>query len=203
MSISSSTIIGVNTVFLYLMAAGLLVFWCFLLLRTAMRKRKLSTRGETGRFESLTRTDKRLELKLLFQCEPVFQEMFTWLDARLMEHSQAREVRIMLLQDWYNEDHTGKSELPIQTRPGQLIFCHTNRQQIYEVDPARLRRTVTPDELKLLCWGITERCRALMPFRIYKTRVNRVTRSFRIENGAPVCWKTYEVTKEDYTMEIY
>lgn len=202
MEIGNPVIIGINTVFLYVFAAALVGLIAFLMIRNHMRKRKIAARGGDGAFEGMPRTDKQIELKLLQQQNLFLREMYTWLDTRLLESAKAQSVRVTLMQDWCLEDLDGTSDAPAQCRPKDLIFTSDGKTTVYHITGYQPEQTFSSDQIKLLNWGIMERCRTLIPFRVYRMRVHRTTRTFRVENNVPVCWKTDMVTKEDYTVEI-
>lgn len=201
MKIGNSTILGINTVFLYLFSVAILGFVAFLMLRNFLRKHKLSQQGVSGDFENMSRTDKQLGLKLLLENDPQIQEMFTWLSAGLMKNLKAKELEVSLLQEWCEEDLSGKADMPVRTRPEKLIFKVDGEESVYELNAEELRAFST-DEIKLINWGIMERCKTLVPFRRYKMLVNRTTRSFKVENEVAVKWKNNVVVKEDYTVKI-
>lgn len=201
MEIGNSVVLGINTVFLYIFGVSIIGLLVFLYMRTYMRKRKLAVRGETGEFEGLSRADKQFELRLLLQQNLYLRDMFTWLDARLMENLKANSVRVTMVQEFCDEDRTGTADAPVQVRLKELSFFVDGKIQIHPISNAKAA-DLTADQKKLLCWGIMERCRTLIPFRVYRTKALRTTRSFRIENAVAVHWKTDTVTKEDYTVEI-
>ena len=201
MEIGNQIILGINTVFLYIFGAFFIGLLLFLYLRTYVRKRKLMVKGETGGFEELTRADKQLQLKLLLQQNLWLKEMFTWLDARLMESIKVNSVRVTLVQEFYEEDRTGNAEYPVRIRLKELSFFADGTIQRYPISDLGAEKLST-DQKKLLCWGVMERCRTLIPFRVYRTKVLRTTRVFRVENQVPVQWKSDTVTKEDYAVEI-
>lgn len=201
MEIGNAVVLGINTVFLYIFSVSIIGLLVFLYIRTYIRKRKLAIRGETGEFEELSRADKQLELKLLLQQNLYLKDMFTWLDARLMENLKANRVRVTMVQEFYNEDRAGTAECPVRVRLKELSFFVDGKIQRNLISDPKVE-TLTADQLKLLCWGIMERCRTLIPFRVYRTKVHRTTRTFRVENDVAVRWKTDTVTKEDYTVEI-
>lgn len=201
MELGNAVVLGINTVFLYIFSVSIIGLLVFLYIRTYIRKRKLIIRGETGEFEELSRADKQLELKLLLQQNLYLKDMFTWLDARLMENLKANSVRVTMLQEFYDEERAGTAEHPVRVRFKELTFFVDGKIQLYPISDIRAE-ALTADQMKLLCWGVMERCRALIPFRVYRTKVQRTTRTFRVENNVPVQWKTDTVTKEDYTVEI-
>ncbi|NMA93435.1 MAG: hypothetical protein GX975_02100 [Clostridiales bacterium] len=201
MKIGNSTIIGINTVFLYLFAVAILGFVAFLMLRNFLRKHKFSQQEGGGEFEEMSRTDKQLGLKLLLENDSQLQGMFTWLSAGLMKNLKAKQLEVSLLQEWCEEDLSGKADAPIRTRPEKLIFKVDGEESVYELNSEELR-ALSVDEIKVLNWGIMERCKTLIPFRRYKMLVNRTTRNFKVENEVSVNWKTDVVVKEDYTVKI-
>lgn len=194
-------ILGINTAFLYVMAAGIVGLVIYLMLRDYLRKRKFAVREENGEFEGLSRSDKQLELKLLLQQNPYLRDMYTWLDTRLMESIKATSVRVTMVQEFYDEDRAGTAEHPVRVRFKELTFFVDGKIHLYRISDSRAE-TLTAEQKKLLCWGIMERCRTLIPFRVYRTKVLRTTRTFRVENDVPVRWKTDTVKKEDYAVEI-
>lgn len=201
MEFGLSAVLGINTVFLYIFGFILIAFVGFLFIRTHIKKHKLLLKGGTTEFEGMTRADKQAELKWLQGRFVFLQDMFTWLDSRLMENLKAFSVRVTLAQEFYNEDHSGSAELPVHIRLKELIVDADETVTRYPIsDPEA--ENLTADQMKLLCWGVMERCRTLIPFRVYRTKAHRSTRTFRVENNVPVQWKTDTVTKEDYTVEI-
>ena len=55
MDLGNPVIIGINTVVLYILAAILVGLLCFLMIRNALKMRKLKVRDETGQFEGMPR----------------------------------------------------------------------------------------------------------------------------------------------------
>lgn len=202
MNLGNPVIIGINTVILYILAAILVGLLCFLMIRNALKMRKLKDRNETGQFEGMPRSDKQIELKLLLQKYPCLAKTFEWLDARLMEQSKAAFIQIELLQTWCCEDKQGKAEMPIRCRPEKLVFTVDQTSRYWKISGFKPEQYLTSDQVKLLSWGIMERCRTLLPFRQYHMRVKRTTRTHHIDNNIPVQWKNYTAVKEDYTIEI-
>ena len=201
MEIGNPVILGINTVFLYACGAALIGLLGFLYIRSYIRKQKMAARGKTGEFEELSRSDKQLELKLLLQQLLYLRDMFTWLDSKLMESIKAASIRVTLVQEFYDEDPLGTAEVPVRTRLKELSVFVDGKMYIYSISDFGTE-TLTADQLKLLCWGVMERCRTLIPFRVYRTKALRTTRTFHVENNVPVWWTTDTVTKEDYAVEI-
>ena len=61
---------------------------------------------------------------------------------------------------------------------------------------------LTADDIRILNWGLVERCKLFVPFRIYELRTDRVTRRFTAPEGVQVNWLDPVAVKEDYTIFI-
>lgn len=120
----------------------------------------------------------------------------------MMEH-RARYIWIALEQEWCCEDKNGREEMPCCCRPSRVAFRAENENRSFQIDEYQAGQYLTADENKLMGWGLMERCRMLVPYRKYRMHVNRITRSFFVENEVPVNWKTDTVIKEEYSVEVW
>lgn len=202
MELGDPVMLGINTAFLYLLAAAFVVLLVFLFFRRRRRMAQLEKRGETGGFERMPRGDKLLELKRLLRRFPELEEGLTWLDTQLMRAVKEPYIQVELRQAWCCLDRTGQAQVPARCRPCELVFSTNGWQERRPLTGFREEEFLTRDENKLLSWGILERCRTLIPFRVYRMEVRRTTRRFRLGESVPAGWRQPEAVMEEYTVQI-
>lgn len=213
---SNPTLMGINTVVLYVVLVALALLLFFFYFRNWMRLRKIAMGGEAGGFGEMPRAVKQESLKVLNKKYPGIAAMFQWVDVQLMQRQRADVLTIRLQQEWCCEDQKGTAEVPCAFRPKALSFQAEGEDVPADALSAALSETLSyedfgfspheflsEDEVKLLGWGLMERSRTLVPFRRYRMEVKRTTRTFHVENGVPVNWKSETVTMEEYTLTIH
>lgn len=198
-----NAILSINTVILYVIIFALLGLLIFLFVRNALKRHKFTATSDSDVFEEMDRRSRQRNLQALLARFPNLEQSFAWIDEQLMTEHRARYIWIALEQEWCCEDKSGREEMPCCCRPSRVAFRAENENRSFQIDEYQAGQYLTADENKLMGWGLMERCRMLVPYRKYRMHVNRITRSFFVENEVPVNWKTDTVIKEEYSVEVW
>lgn len=208
----NETIIGINTILLYVLAAAFLALLVYLMVRTQMRNNKLLKKGKKGESDSengrapredrMTDSEREEALDEMLKKHPCLSAALVWLNEQLLRSRRAKTVTVTLEQEWCCEDTRGDALLPTRSRPSRLVLSADGTTSEMRIEGYAADEYLTRNEGELMGWCMLKQCRMLIPFRRYSLRVKRVTRKFFVENNAPVKWKRKSITMEIYTAEV-
>ena len=206
MSLANLNLANFNWVYAFLIL--LAAFLLFFMLRHWWRKNKLRLaqidREDLEKFDKNYRPRRLKEIKEEY---PGLEEAFIWLDGMLMLNREEKEIRVRLLQEWCCEDRTGEKQAPLAVRPAEIRFAvgdpeQDGAEECCHIDGFLEDDYLTADDIRILNWGLVERCKLFVPFRIYELRTDRVTRRFTAPECVQVNWLDPVAVKEDYTIFI-